>query len=119
MEAIKQTVNTYFVNVLKTQYFGWTGKATRQEFWMFTLCAAVLYIALVILTAILGAIKLGIIGSLLFIVYALGLICPSVAIALRRLRDAGFNPWLILVGLVPFVGTIALLVMYCLPTKNN
>lgn len=108
-----------FVDVIKNQYLGWTGKADRQEFWMYTLCVFVLFFALGILTGILGIIKLGFLGSLLMAVCSLGLICPNIAITLRRLRDAGFNPWLILISLVPFVGGIALLVLLCLPSKNN
>lgn len=119
MGDIKQLVSTYFVNVVKNQYFGWTGKATRQEFWMYILCLFVLFFALGIVTTILSFIKLGTVGNIVTGLCSLGLICPNIAIALRRLRDAGFSPWLFLIGLVPFIGGIALLVMYCLPSKNN
>lgn len=119
MGNIKQLVNTYFVNVVKNQYFGWTGKATRQEFWMYILCLFVLFFVLGIFTTILGAVKLAWLGNLVTGLCSLGLICPNIAIALRRLRDGGFSPWLFLIGFIPLIGGIALLVMYCLPSKNN
>lgn len=119
MQDIKTIVNKYFVDVIKNKYFAWTGKADRQEFWMYTLCVFALFIGLSVVSCILGFIKLGFLGSLLIAVCVLGLICPNIALMLRRLRDAGFTPWLILVSLVPFIGGIALLVLLCLPSKNN
>ena len=44
-----------------------------------------------------------------------GLLLPSLAVAARRLSDAGLSPWLLLLMLVPF-GSIALVVMFLLPT---
>ena len=49
---------------------------------------------------------------------ALGLILPGLAVGARRLRDGGFSPWLLLVALV-LLGGIALLVLYCMPSKGS
>jgi uncharacterized membrane protein YhaH (DUF805 family) len=42
---------------------------------------------------------------------------PSISFGIRRLKDAGLSGWLILIGLVPQVGSIILIILYCLPTK--
>ena len=45
-------------------------------------------------------------------VYALGVIVPSLAVAVRRLHYTGKSGWMLLIGLIPFVGPIILLVFY-------
>lgn len=48
--------------------------------------------------------------------YSVATFIPSLAISVRRLRDAGF-PWgLIFLRFVPIVGAIALIILYCQPT---
>lgn len=39
--------------------------------------------------------------------------------SIRRLRDAGFSPWLMLLILVHGLGEIALLILFCFPTKKK
>jgi len=48
--------------------------------------------------------------------WELALIIPTLAVLVRRLRDAGFAWGFVFLSLVPF-GTIAVLVMTCLPSK--
>ena len=47
------------------------------------------------------------------------LFLPWLALTVRRLRDAGFHWALIFVAFVPFVGSIALLVLLAMPTKEE
>lgn len=42
----------------------------------------------------------------------LGLLLPSLAVAVRRLHDTGRSGWWLLIALVPLVGVIVLLVFY-------
>ena len=53
-----------------------------------------------------------------YLLYALAVIVPSLAIAVRRLHDTGKSGWLLLVGLIPFVGWIILIVFYVQPSEN-
>ncbi|HEY7884960.1 MAG TPA: DUF805 domain-containing protein, partial [Cellvibrionaceae bacterium] len=50
--------------------------------------------------------------------YGLALLIPTLAAGARRLRDAGFTPWLLLIGLIPVIGWIALIVLLAQPTKG-
>jgi len=50
----------------------------------------------------------------IYLIYGLWCRIPN---SVRRLRDAGFNPWWILVYFVPF-GPLALFVMHCQPSKK-
>ena len=104
MNAIK----TYYLDVFTKHYFDFLGRATRTQFWIFVLINLVI---MYLLKMILGQ------GFIMWLINLLILI-PCLAIAVRRIRDAGFSGWWILIGLVPVIGWIALLVFYLLPTKK-
>jgi uncharacterized membrane protein YhaH (DUF805 family) len=50
---------------------------------------------------------------ILYIGYALALIVPSIAVAIRRLHDTNKSGWWLLIGIIPF-GGLVLLVFYIL-----
>jgi uncharacterized membrane protein YhaH (DUF805 family) len=85
-----------YVDVLK-KYTLFTGRARRQEFWLFALVSFVISFVLSFL------------GPLGFI-YSLGVMVPSLAIGARRLHDTGRSGWLQLIGLIPLIGWIVLIV---------
>jgi uncharacterized membrane protein YhaH (DUF805 family) len=49
----------------------------------------------------------------------LPLIWVAVGLFLKRLRDAGFTPLLVLIGVIPFLGWIALAILSALPGKGS
>jgi uncharacterized membrane protein YhaH (DUF805 family) len=49
---------------------------------------------------------------ILYFAYALAVLLPSLAIAIRRLHDSGKSGWMILLGIIPIVGLILLIVFY-------
>lgn len=118
----------YFIDPIKNHYVDFEGTATRTQYWMFVLVslviAIVLAIVLVVLTFALGAVSdtlgqiMGIIMAVVFGVYYLGLLLPSLGIAVRRLRDGGFSPWLILLNLIP-IGGLIVFILLCLPSKEQ
>ena len=101
----------WYLDVLK-KYADFGGRARRKEYWMFALFNLLIYIAILIFSAILGSIdnSLALIGSLLLVVYGLAIFVPSLAVAVRRLHDTGRSGWWFLIAFVPFVGGIILLV---------
>ncbi len=58
-----------------------------------------------------------VIGVILLVIWGLAVIVPSLALVVRRLHDVNFSAWMILIGLVPFIGGLALLVFMVLPSK--
>ena len=54
---------------------------------------------------------------LIFFAYGIAAFLPSIALTVRRLRDAGYNWPYIFVTFIPFVGWIILIVLLCKPTK--
>lgn len=109
LEKIKANFNTYFVDVLKTQYVDFAGRATRTQFWMFNLFVFVLFFVLALIAALIRL-------PVLITLASLAIVVPSIAIAVRRVRDLGISGWFFLVGFIPFIGGLIVLVGYCLPT---
>lgn len=87
----------WYLGVLK-KYAVFDGRARRKEYWMFLLFNM---IALAVLCGIDFAIGT---FPLLYAVYALGVLCPSLAVSIRRLHDTGKSGWWILISLVPVIG---------------
>ena len=101
----------WYISVLK-KYATFSGRARRTEYWMFTLFNILIYIALAILAGVLGSISetLGSIVALVYGLYGLGVLIPSLAVTVRRLQDTGRDWYWILVSLIPLVGGIILLI---------
>ena len=103
------------------KYAVFQGRARRKEFWMFYLFNM---IVMSILSGITGAgtsayaldpdnSVLLIIASILTGLYSLGILLPSLGLAVRRLHDIGKSGGWIFISLVPVVGGIWLIVLMC------
>lgn len=107
-------------------YVDFAGRSTRSDYWWVFLGNMILCIPFYLAygNALANSrnegalITLGFIAIIYFI-FGLALFLPSLALMVRRLRDAGFHWALIFVGFVPFVGSIALLVLLAMPTKEE
>ncbi|BDA65429.1 DUF805 domain-containing protein [Actinomyces capricornis] len=55
--------------------------------------------------------------ALIFFVVFLALIIPSLSLSVRRLHDAGYSGWMVLLMFVPYAGAIAPIVFGLLPSK--
>ena len=103
-----------YKSVLTKKYADFTGRARRAEYWWFVLINFVVIFSLVVLIIILAGSNDSLtgLGGIIYAVYALGVILPSLAVTVRRLHDTGKSGWMLLIGLIPFVGLIILLVFY-------
>ncbi len=106
----------WYLAVLKN-YAGFTGRARRKEYWMFVLFNLIFLIAAMILDNVFGTTVEGLPYGLFYFLYALAVLIPSLAVAVRRLHDIGKSGWMILVSLIPIAGSIWLLVL--LVTDSN
>jgi uncharacterized membrane protein YhaH (DUF805 family) len=96
----------WYIGVLK-QYAVFSGRSRRQEFWMFMLFHIIISFVLSFVESMVGG------PGVLGLIYALGVLLPSLGVSIRRLHDTGRSGWWILIVLVPIVGGIVLLVYYC------
>ena len=54
---------------------------------------------------------------LIIFVFCIAAVLPCIAIAVRRLRDAGYHWAYIFIPLIPFVGIFILIFLLCQPTE--
>ncbi len=114
-----------FLESIKTvygKYATFSGRATRSEYWWFALFAsivAVLYYALYGYSFIYGSGSGYIFVSVIYGIFSLVSILPSLALMVRRLHDIGKSGWWILIGLVPFIGGIVLLIFSLMESTGD
>lgn len=105
----------WWKKVVFDNYFNFEGRARRSEYWYFTLVNLIIVLGIYAIGAIglLADIEILLIltGTVMF-AFAILLIIPSIAVAIRRLHDTNKSGWWYLIGLIPF-GGIVLLIFYC------
>jgi len=103
----------YYMDVLR-KYFVFSGRARRKEYWMFFLFNLLATIVLVFIDSAIGMYSaengIGLLSGL----YSLAVLIPSISVGVRRLHDTGKSGWWMLIALVPFIGSIVLLVFFVL-----
>lgn len=93
-------------------YVNFSGRARRKEYWYFLLMQIILIIIAMVLDTIIFDSEIG----LFYLVVALGLFLPGVAVTIRRLHDTSHSGWWFLISLVPLIG-IVLIVFLVRETK--
>ncbi|MCW3173971.1 DUF805 domain-containing protein [Shewanella subflava] len=108
----------WYVKVLK-QYFVFSGRARRKEYWMFTLFNFIVSFVLSLIDMGIGSFDeitgLGALSG----VYTLLVLIPSIAVAVRRLHDTNHSGWWLFIGLIPLLGALFLLVVFCFDSKED
>lgn len=102
----------WYLKVLKN-YVGFDGRARRKEYWMFTLINVIISVILSFVDNLAGT------SPFLSGIYGLAILLPSLAVTVRRLHDTGRSGWWILIVLIPFIGSIILLVFTVLDSQES
>ncbi len=108
----------WYLKVLK-QYADFKGRARRKEYWMFVLFNIIFSIAAMILDNVLGTAVEGVGYGPIYSLYVLALFIPGLAVVVRRLHDVGKSGWMLLVLLIPIIGAIWLLVLFCTDSQPD
>ena len=85
---------------------------SRRGYWMAYLFN---FLAALLLGVIAGFLHMEFLGTL----YGYAVLIPSLAITVRRLRDAGFHWANLFWAFLPVIGTIILIVKLCKPSAQN
>lgn len=106
-------------------YVDFTGRSTRSDYWLAVLANTI--VGIILFSIVIVVIDFDSPGSryhlILDLLYGLVMLyffanyIPSIALQVRRLRDAGFHWALIFLRYAPVIGDIVLLVLFCQPTK--
>ena len=116
-------------------YAEFTGRSTRPDYWwvwlgnfILSIPFWVIYIYTVYLSAVMDSVSdsaseaafmiFGLV-AIIYVVFYLAILVPTIALTVRRLRDAGFHWAFIFLRFAPMVGGIALLVLLAMPTKET
>ena len=101
-------------NVLVNNYANFNGRASRSEFWWWTLAAYGMLIPASFVDGMIFGWGLDDPTWISWLV-VLGIFIPNLAVMARRLHDTGKSGWFLLIGVVPLVNCcfyIALLIWY-------
>ena len=98
-------------NVLANNYVGFNGRASRSEFWWWTLASFSILISTTLVDGMIfgwGYDDPTWISNLMLA----GLFLPNLAVTVRRLHDTGQSGWFLLILLVPLVNCCFYVALY-------
>ncbi|MGZ9911455.1 DUF805 domain-containing protein [Streptococcus sp. V919] len=124
------------INAYKNFFKGYAefaGRSTRSDYWwvwlgnfILSIPFSIIYLYTIFLSAVMDSIDdsvseatfmvLGLV-VIIYAVFFLAILVPTLALSVRRLRDAGFHWAFIFLRFVP-MGGIALLILHAMPTKE-
>lgn len=112
----------WYLKVLQN-YATFSGRARRKEYWIFILFNMIFAIVAMILDNVLGT-TFDIMGQnagygWLYLFYGLAVFIPGLAVSVRRLHDIGKSGWMFLIALIPLIGAIWLLVLFCTDSQQG
>jgi uncharacterized membrane protein YhaH (DUF805 family) len=109
----------WYKKVVFENYANFSGRARRSEYWYYALMNIILAVVMMILDKTLGTNFEPLPYGYLYMIYALAVLVPGLAVAVRRLHDVGKSGWFFLVVLIPLVGPIWLLVLLCTDSVDD
>lgn len=122
----------WFIKCLKN-YATFRERARRKEYWMFVLVFTIILFVLGLLLSLanpetfydtnsMNTDEPDLIESLLsmlFSLFFLLMILPSIAVAVRRLHDTGRSGWWYFINFIPFIGPIILTIFLIFDSEPN
>jgi len=103
----------WYKKVVFENYANFNGRARRSEYWYFILGNVILAIAAMVLDNVLGLAIAPLPYGYIYLLFALATFLPGLAVAVRRLHDVGKSGWFYFIILIPLIGAIWLLVLFC------
>ena len=103
------------------QYGDFKTRSTIREFWLFNLLSLLIGLIFIMIDSSFDLKSTGNIGDLTTL-YFIFIFIPSLSVSARRLHDVGKSGWNILFIIVPIIGIIWLLALFCrdtMPEKNK
>jgi uncharacterized membrane protein YhaH (DUF805 family) len=107
----------YYLDILTNKYADFNGRARRKEYWMWTLYYTIVLLFAMVLDNVLG-LNFELFGQdlgygWLYLTVAITHLIPGLGIVIRRLHDVGKSGWFYLIILIPLIGFIWVLVLFC------
>lgn len=103
-------MNKYFEAWVR--YGQFSGRASREDFWMFFLVNGLVSITFVLLEMLFS------ISWQIEALYSVMIFLPTLSLTVRRLHDTNRSAWWLLVILIPAIGLLILLFLLALPSEE-
>ena len=108
-------------NCVRNNYLGFSGRASRSEYWWFMLFLQIVPIVGYVLVFAYISVALGEEGATMSFetlmnlltlpsLVTLAFLLPALSVSVRRLHDTGKSGWMLLITLIPCIGLILWLV---------
>jgi uncharacterized membrane protein YhaH (DUF805 family) len=123
--SLPEAVSRFF-----KKYATFSGRASRSEYWWWTLVSALVSIVLNIFTLVAGSAGATlrpdgtsvpgpgyVVGLILSVIISLAIFVPSLALCVRRLHDTNMSGWMYLLILIPLVGPILIVIFMATGSK--
>ena len=107
----------YFIDCLTKKYACFSGRARRQEYWLFALFNIIAGIIIGVIAGVLVSVTKVTAFAFLRTLYNLAVLIPGFAVLFRRLHDTGRSGWWWLIAFIPIIGWIVLIVFCCLDSQ--
>ena len=107
----------YFIDCLTKKYACFSGRARRQEYWLFALFNIIAGIIIGVIAGVLVSVTKVTAFAFLGTIYNLAVLIPGLAVLFRRLHDTGRSGWWWLIAFIPIIGWIVLIVFCCLDSQ--
>ncbi len=101
----------WYIKVIR-QYVDFEGRARRKEYWVFVLFNIIFALIAMTLDNVLGMASDVYFYGPVYILYAIAVTLPNLAVSVRRLHDTGRSGWMMLISLIPIIGGIWLIVLF-------
>jgi uncharacterized membrane protein YhaH (DUF805 family) len=116
----------YYARAVTRNYFKFTGRARRAEYFSFLFITIILLVVLTVVDVMLSEAFVGsdnydsedyipITSGLLYI-YSL---IPSMSVTVRRLHDQNMSGWMLLMNFVPYLGGLILFILMFFDSHRN
>jgi uncharacterized membrane protein YhaH (DUF805 family) len=102
------------IGSITKKYANFSGRARRKEFWLFMLSYFIIYIIFIFIDILLDLFATDSEYGLFSTIFALLFIIPSLAVSIRRLHDTDRTGWWILIQIIPLIGFVWIIVLWCL-----
>lgn len=109
----------WYLTVLIDNYANFSGRARRQEYWMYVLFWLLTAIAIGFLSNLLDQFLDVVWGPAVLSIFILGTLIPWLAVNVRRLHDSGKSGGYLFINLIPLIGRIWYLVLMCSEGDNG
>jgi uncharacterized membrane protein YhaH (DUF805 family) len=103
----------WYKKVVFENYANFSGRARRSEYWYYSLMTIIILILVTFIDSLTGMNFAPLPYGYLYLAYALATFLPGMAVGVRRLHDVGKSGWFFLIILIPLIGSIWLLVLFC------